>query len=367
MIIPSQAQLPPPICRKALRDSNLELLRIVSMLLVLLIHYVPSRLTPTPETIRTDFWSVCLNLELRSIAFVCVNCFILISGYFGIKWKFRSISGLLFQILFYGGIAWLIGYFAQYHGLGDHVNLEANPIHATFTERWFISAYLVLYLFAPILNKFIDDCDKQRLGRFIIVFYVVSTLYGYLLLDEEFNEGMSMVSLAGLYLIGAYIRRYKIPVFSLPASYDLLIYLGIGVFLVLTSIVTLYLGIRKSVYGYLDPFIIIQAIYLFLFFSKIKVKASKPINLVAASAFSIYCLHHHSYVYGLYVYGCEIINQHPSVSLLLALIYFAAIYMLCVCLDPLRKLLFKWLCQSLAFMLHMFSSIRSKRFKTPFA
>lgn len=325
---------------KYLRHSNLESLRIVSMLLVLLIHYLPSRLTPTPETIESDFWQICLNLELRSLSFVCVNCFILISGYFGIKWRFKSLCGLLYQIIFYSGVAWIIGYAMLGAGYDAYIDIWGNHLSKAFSVRWFIAAYLLLYLFSPVINSFVENSSKKQLSQFLIVFYIVSTVYGYFMLLDEFNAGMSFISLIGIYMTGAYLRKYKDKIFAYSASKDFLIYIGIGFFLTISSIVILKLGIRKSIYGYLNPLIIIDAIYLFLCFSKLEVGISKPINLVAASAFSVYCLHHHPYIGGLYDHIGTIINTNQHFSLLFAVMYFIAIYLLCFILDPIRKFSF---------------------------
>lgn len=310
------------------------------MFLVLLIHYVPSRMTPTPETVNSNFWNITLNLELRSIAFVCVNCFILISGYFGIRWRWRSMTSLLFQILFYAGVAWGIGIIAQKYGFGEWVDLSGNHLHKAFVTRWFIGAYLMLYLLAPIVNRFIDNCSNKELGRFIIIFYIVSTIYGYILKYQGFNEGMSVLSLMGLYLIGAYLRRSKSPWFHHKAIADLCVYLLLGFVLVAVNLVTLKLGITKSVYGYLNPIVIIQTIYLFLFFSKLKIGQVRWINIAAASAFSVYCLHHHPYIEPLYKNFGKLLNQYTSTSLLLAFGFFACIYLFCMLLDLLRKFLF---------------------------
>ena len=59
------------------RSSNIELLRILSMFLVLMIHYIPSRTLPTHDTLAHDTLGTLFDLELRSISFVCVNCYIL--------------------------------------------------------------------------------------------------------------------------------------------------------------------------------------------------------------------------------------------------------------------------------------------------
>lgn len=81
------------IKNKEARKSNLELLRIVAMLLVLLTHYVSTRISIEEYPLVSNsvfnipsFHSI-LNMELESLSFVCVNCFVLISGYFRIKFK----------------------------------------------------------------------------------------------------------------------------------------------------------------------------------------------------------------------------------------------------------------------------------------
>lgn len=71
---------------KVTRQHNLELLRIVAMLMVLFIHYnLPVRGKPTPELMHAAFWSSLFTLSLQSVLIVCVNCFVLISGWFGIR------------------------------------------------------------------------------------------------------------------------------------------------------------------------------------------------------------------------------------------------------------------------------------------
>lgn len=90
------------------RQSNIELLRIVSMFLVLMVHYIPFRGEVTANSLRGGYLGVLLNLELRSLTFVCVNCFILISGYFGIKWKWRSLWNYLYQVMFWTVLAYFV-------------------------------------------------------------------------------------------------------------------------------------------------------------------------------------------------------------------------------------------------------------------
>lgn len=82
------------LVHKGTRISNIELLRIVSMIMVLNLHTFGGTEHGAGIIQAMDFF--------RHSASICaVNTFIIISGYFGIKWKVKSIFNLIFQILFY--------------------------------------------------------------------------------------------------------------------------------------------------------------------------------------------------------------------------------------------------------------------------
>ena len=80
------------------RDLNIELLRVVCMIFVVLFHVNLNVIIRNPET--SDFLNFCA-IAGNALVAVAVDCFVLISGYFGIKWKTRSFLGLFFQTEFY--------------------------------------------------------------------------------------------------------------------------------------------------------------------------------------------------------------------------------------------------------------------------
>lgn len=310
------------------------------MFLVLLIHYIPSRMTVSPETIRTNFLASLGQLELNSICFVCVNCFIIISGYFGIRWKAKSFSKFLYTILFWAIIAYALSLFIGNYFESPKNLYAGNFIQVAYVSRWFIGAYLCLYIVAPLVNSFIEKCSVRDLGRFIIVFYLFSTIYGWFLLSKNFNEGMSELSLIGLYLVGAYLKRSKLMIFSFKPTTDIIIYFGLGLVLVGVNSIIYYIGINKSVYGYLNPIIILESIYLFLFFKKIKIGYKPWINTIAASAFYAYLLHHHQYIFPYYEMLSKWVNHNVSLSLLCMIGIIISIMLFCTTIDFLGNKLF---------------------------
>ena len=83
------------------RESNFELLRIISMIMVLAIH---ANFFSTGELSIEDTQNYFIQSILRcfshSLCVGAVNTFVLISGYFGIRYKNRGLANLLFQCLF---------------------------------------------------------------------------------------------------------------------------------------------------------------------------------------------------------------------------------------------------------------------------
>lgn len=89
-----------PLAKK--RQVNIELLRIIAMILVLLTHTGNGGCDI--NLVKTDVWAAIGTYEVDSWIFVCVPSFVVISGYFGIHWKRKGLSNYLFQIGFWGGV-----------------------------------------------------------------------------------------------------------------------------------------------------------------------------------------------------------------------------------------------------------------------
>ena len=88
------------------RSSNFELLRIIAMVLVLIIHVLICLPRPTNSLVVEEPYKALAFYLTDSISIICVNIFVLISGWFGINLKLRKLNSLLFQILFFGIFIW---------------------------------------------------------------------------------------------------------------------------------------------------------------------------------------------------------------------------------------------------------------------
>ncbi len=276
----------PPDTSVHARQHSIELLRIVAMLMVLFIHYnLPVRGKPNPAELQNNFLFSLESIGLQSLLIVCVNCFVLISGWFGIHWKRRSLFNLCFQVLFWALACYPLLLLLPHSGGNEITTYAANLL-----RQWFVWAYFGLYLFAPVLNDFIEKSSSRRLAFFVTAFYVFSTLFGYVCKAvADFNEGMSVISLIGLYLLGALMHRAEK---QLPkrASVWLGGYLLCAFLLTGLTLIVFYFGGTSMPHGYLNPIVIIQSVCLFMFFQRLRIN-SPVILFFSSSAYAVYLAH----------------------------------------------------------------------------
>lgn len=191
------------------RKSNIELLRVISMLMVITLHSLGRGALKYYETISVGY---ALFWFMETLSYVAVNLFILISGYFMIKQKAKplKIVKLLFQIEFYSLICLVIAKLV-FH---EQINLkDLIYIFFPFTSNtyWFASSYAILLVISPFLNKAILSMERRQhltvICVLLILFCVIPsfTFWSYNLL----SGGYDFVWFTVLYFIASYIRLYS--------------------------------------------------------------------------------------------------------------------------------------------------------------
>lgn len=343
-LFPKQSSATP----QAHRDSNMELLRIVAMLLVMVVHAdfralgVPSVSDFGDETYRT-----VMRLVIESLSIVCVNTFVLLSGWFGIRFRFERMVEFLFQIFFF----LLIGFGIAVATVPDQAISHrgmANLLLLGEWDYWFVKCYLLMYFFAPVMNSFVEHSTERQLRTFLIVFYVFQTVYGLVGGAEWFKLGYSGLSFMGLYLLARYIRLYPNRLTTMSKGRDMIVFLSFAVIMTLIGVAVLAAGqnpkLINRMYAYTSPLVIVAAVYFLLFFSKIKLGYSKIINWVAISCFAIYLVHSNSWLGGTY-YDSTIrhlfASFHGAAFFVRAALFVMVVFVGSILLDKIRILLWK--------------------------
>lgn len=331
---------------KKIRQSNVELLRIITMILVMIVHADFRALSaPTVADVVSAPSSAFLRFLTESFAIICVNVFVLISGWFGIRFNWKRFVEFLFQVFFYGIIIYIIICLID----PSKIRLIKNVFMTSVWNYWFVKCYLFLYIVSPVLNAFVEKATKKQFLTILILFFTLQTFYGWATNGITwFNRGYSGISFAGLYMLARYVRLYPAKWFSHSLKLDLLIYLG---FVVLNTICAFFFtktghaSISTRLFLYTSPFVILASIHFLLIFTKFTI-TSKTINWIAASCFAIYLTHSNSFLAGP-CYDHVIRNWFNSETTLNFILY-TAILMFCVfwisiLSDKIRIFLFNWL------------------------
>ena len=141
---------------------------------------------------------------VESLGIVSVNVFVLISGWFRIKTDVQRILKFVFQVLFF----WVGGYLLFL--LVGRAELSWKGILECFALTkwdWFIKAYAVLIILAPVLNAFVDNTTEKQFRSVVIAFFLFQTIYGWIGGGYRFFvHGYGPLSFIGLYLFSQYVR-----------------------------------------------------------------------------------------------------------------------------------------------------------------
>lgn len=271
------------------RLSNIELLRIISMILVLLVHTGFNSIhAPSNAEIEEMPLVSFLRFFIQALSIICVNLFVLTSGWFGININMRKFSGFLFQIFFFV----IVGYFVGFTFFSVEMSsLKLLCLDLWYSSTyWFIRSYIILYFFSPVLNTFVSHSSSNQLFIVVLSFFLCQFIFGWYFDSVKwYAGGYSPFSFMGLYLLARYIRLYS-KYNSVPKMYYLFIYIACSFFIALIG----YTGLMSisSMYSYNCPIVILSSVALFLFFAKMNIKSSL-INNIAKSCFAVYLFHCH--------------------------------------------------------------------------
>lgn len=266
------------------RNASFELLRIVCMFMIVLYHIFVK--------VHSGVWDSPMYSTLLFPLHIAVVCFILISGYFGIKFSFRRLIVLFVQILFYNILCYVVcSLIAKSFNIKDLL-ISFLPLSHN-QDLWFIRTYIMLFLVSPIINKYTEFTPPNSFKIMCVIMAFISVYLGIKGDDVSLNGGKNLVNFIFIYFLGHAIKmKYFVPNLSLKTW--IMVYMAFNVLECSTYYLSFGHGLacKISVYGwtYNSPLLIINAILFFMIFSKLKIESSF-IPSLARSVFPIYLIH----------------------------------------------------------------------------
>ena len=285
------------------RNSSIELLRIVSMLMIVFCHFATHggfEFAPSELTLPRFWWNA-----IEAGGNLGTDVFVLISGYFLICDRrpypdLRHVLKFWGQVFFYSTVIFAVFCLTGLAGFSAKGLVKALfPV--SFGTWWFASAYFVLYLIHPFLNKLLAACDRRGF-QFILLFLL--TLWCVIpTFTTSYYQSNSLVWFVTLYAVGGFIRRFGLFEGSKPLQW-LAAFLAVSLVRYLSAVVLILIGTRFPFagenslffYGVQSVPTFLSAVTLFMTFEKIKMRGAGLINLAASASFGVYLIHDNPYV-----------------------------------------------------------------------
>lgn len=327
------------------RQSNMELLRITAMLFILMIH-AAYRALPFPDStaIAADGISSFLQILSRSAFIMGVDLFVMLSGWFGIRPRLSRLTELLFQVLFFGVLCLLAVWLVT-------GSLPASPLQCALSllmlnesSYWFIKCYLALYLFAPVLNAFVEHATKRQFTLVLCGLFGFQFAFGWVFEATTWIlAGYSLPFFMCLYLLARYLRIHQPRFAEFSATTDLAIYLGIVLVVAITAFtLRRHFNLGGVLFFYNSPTTILAATHLLLFFSKLSIK-SRTVNWLAVSTLAIYLTHSSDFLAKYYDGAIRqwFYNESRTTFILYAVLLMTGVFFGSILIDKVRLWLWK--------------------------
>jgi len=286
------------------RSSNLELYRIVCMLLIVAHHFAgnygilgdwgPARVNPfAPNSLFMYLFGMWGKTG--------INCFVLITGYFMCTSNItlRKFVKLYLWVVSYRVIISLVFLLAGQLPVSWELLFIVFPIRSIHSDS-FVSAFIIWWLFIPFLNALVNNLDRKKHLWLIIILVMVFTIYPTVPKILTLQGINPICWFSTLYVIASYIRRYPETIYK---SESHLIWGLITLVVVIISMVSVVaiLWVNKKFsmelpwYFFVSdsnkPLALLVAVSSFLWFKNLKIGYNKFINIVGGSTFGVLLFH----------------------------------------------------------------------------
>ena len=328
------------------RNSAIELLRIISMIMIIFHHF------SYHGGFEWDYRSLSIAFFWDNLIAMGgktgVDVFVLISGYFLVCSKhdglnFKRILKFWGEVFFYSVLIFIILAATGEFKFGVKSVLTVfMPV--TFSVWWFASTYFVLYLIHPFLNVLLRNLDKTVYQSLIflsvICWSIIPTFF------ESNFEGSNLLWFITLYAIAGYVRLYGFNsklkskhYFLLFALFSVLTYSLSAAFALLGTKNASFVPYIRFWYEQEKLTVLLVSVSLFMAFAKLNMKYHKWINVLGSATFGVYLLHDHKLirnpVWVKLFHSADYQNSLILIPYSIAVVL--AVYAICTLIDLLRQ------------------------------
>lgn len=351
------------------RKSNIELLRIISIALIVCYHLCwHIHWHPLSMDAINDAWLNSLSIVFGSWGILGVDIFVIISSFYLVDKPFASTR--IVKILYITSI-YLIG-FILIRFISNSITsgiLEASKdlmlmlfdevLQPFFcNDYWYVSAYIVLCLLIPWINRFINNASESLYKKTVIILFFIPFC-------SNFFVGTPLVANVAnfiyIYLLVGYLKKWK---------FDKLLkskLITAGTFVIPSTIMASvfldwklpHTGFWGLVHNFI-PFtfgninrhsliILFSALCLFVFVLKLRSTNNRIINYIASCVFGVYLFHENPVINITKLLGDRLLNTNMYTNKIIILISFVGVVLLILILGIIIESIRQYICDKLIF------------------
>lgn len=341
---------------EAERNYGIDLLRIVTMFMVVILHSlghggVLSALTATGSIRYGAAWL------LETGAYCAVNCYALTSGFVGLhsRYKISNLISLWLQVVFYHACFTLLG------ALWEHTPVTIDLIAKAFlplssNAYWYFTSYCAIFFFLPLVDTAIEHLEKRQLQLALSGILVLLCVYPTARGIDVFRllNGYHALWLLILYALGAYLNKYP-PLKHLPGrawalTYLISVVLSWGVLLLNNHLKATFPDADLfliDLIRYTSPTILLAAVSLLMLFSRLRTAVSfrHAVTTLSSLTFGVYLIHDSVFIREHLISGrlASLSGETTLIMLPKVVLFALAVYGACSLIEFIRTLLFRGL------------------------
>lgn len=279
-------------------------LRVLATFSVIVLHVAADILYQYGSISNSDWWTG--NIFDSSVRF-CVPIFLMISGTLIFSKTYEStgeylrkrVLRILFPFLFWSIIYIAVGLLVKFNS-GEYLSFKEALKYVFVKLRdgasfhlWYIYMIIGLYLFFPIICKWLQNSNKNGIKYFLGIWLL--TVFIHLPFVKELIPNIDISNFSGYIgfpVLGYYLNKISLNFDKKKVIYVLLVLTGILITTFGTYISTKYKGnFYEGFYNYLSPNVILVSVGIFLLFKDFIRYNSKYILFFSKYSYGTYLIH----------------------------------------------------------------------------
>lgn len=341
------------------RNSSIELLRLVSMLMIVGFHYVwcsnldQSWLTTQDISLKKIVYEFIYGGGgwVGNFIFFAISVWFLADRTTSLRSDLRRVWIMERELLFWGILLFVVCVLLRQNGYyvgtsGDAAMLVKSVFPLSMELWWYPTSYAIFLLLFPFLNKGMRSLGKDLHRNLSIICLIIWGFFGMIpkVRFDLIQQGVFVFIY--WYILLTYYKWYMRKLSKRGAWY--LLGAGIAVELIFIIAANIFYQLTDKM-AKMQFFMFTRwrlpammiGFAVFVLVSNVEFH-SKVVNVIAASSFGVYLIHYNPYIFSFWTHYVPAERVYVSKhALALGLMVIVTVFVLCLVLDLMRQGLFK--------------------------